>query len=155
MAHNTENPKRIHLLGDGRHEEDIAAGVIRPGDLLATTSADEVQPNACGKVVKHATAGGVAEAKFALEDALQGKTINDSYAVGDIVGNVLCNKGDVVYAWLSEGEVTTPESFLTSNGDGSLKVATGSDHVIAKALEAVDASDSGAEGDNRIRVRIV
>lgn len=152
---NETNPHRIHLLGDGRHEEDIAAAVIKPGHLLATTNEGRQLPQSCGKVIPHNVAGGVCEAKFALEDALQGKTIADSYAIGDIVGNVMCNRGDVVYAWLSEGENATTDEFLTSNGDGTLKVAAGTDHRIAKALDNVDASDSGLEGDNRIRVRIL
>jgi len=149
------NPHRIHLTGEGRFEEDIAGGTIRPGDLLATTSAAETTANKCGTVIKHATAGGWCEKKFALEDALQGKTIDDSYATGDVVASVQAQPGDVVYAWLSEGEVTTMDDFLSSNGDGALKVAGGSDIRIAKALEAVNASDSGSEGDNRIRVRIL
>lgn len=144
---NNENPKRIHLLGSGRHEEALAAAALKPGHLLATNSA--------GKVLKHATAGGVAERLFALEDALQGRTIATEYAADEIVGMVVAAPGDVVYAWLSEGEVAGPEDFLTSNGDGSLKVAGGSDSVIAKSLQDVDASDSGAEGDNRIRVRVL
>ena len=152
---NETNPHRIHLLGDGRQEEDIAGGAILPGHLLATTSAAKTSPNACGTVVKHATAGGASERKFALEDALQGKTIDDAYAEGDIVASVQCVPGDVVYAWLSEGAVVTPASFLTSNGDGTLKVATGSDVIVGKALEDVDASDSAGEGDNRVRVRIL
>lgn len=145
--HNTEKPKRIHLLGSGRHEEDTAAEAITPGHLLATNSE--------GRVLKHNVAGGRAEAKFALEDALQGRTIDDAYATGELVASVQADKGDVVYAWLAEGEHATPDEFLTSNGDGTLKVVTGTDHAIAKAMEEVDASDSGAEGDNRIKVRVL
>jgi hypothetical protein len=160
MINDVVRPHRIHLLGDGRHEEDIAGAVIRPGHLLATTTGAEVLPNACGTVIPHNVAGGPCEAKFALEDALQGKTIHDSYAVGDIVGNVMCNRGDVVYAWLSEGETVTPGSFLTSNGDGALKVAGGGDYRIAKALEILDASDTDTDSDagtadQRVRCRIL
>ncbi len=63
-----EAPKRIHLLGDGRHEEAVAGGTIRPGDLIKL--------NSDGEVVVHGSAGGNAEALFALEDALQGKEIS-------------------------------------------------------------------------------
>jgi len=155
MAHNTNRPRRIHLTGDGRHEEDIAAAVIKPGHLLATTNAGEVLPNACGRVIPHGVAGGRCEAKFALEDALQGRTIDDNYAIGELVPNVQAAKGDVVLGWLSEGEVVETDDFLTSNGDGSLRPVAGTEHAVAKALENVDASDSGAEGDNRIRIRIL
>lgn len=147
MAHDTENPKRIHLLGSGRHEEAYAAAALTPGHLLAT--------DADGEVLKHATAGGVSEKLFALEDALQGRPISTAYAAAELVSMVLASPGDVVYAWLSEGETVTPASLLTSNGDGTLKVAGGSDAVLAKSMETLDKSDSGSEGDGRLKVRIV
>ena len=139
-------PKRIHLLGEGRHEEAVAAGAITPGMLI--------NQNSAGAVVVHPTAGGWAEKAFALEDALQGKTIADAYASGDRVSFVLGKSGDVVYAWLSGGEGATPDEFLTSNGDGTLKVASSTDIRIAVPLEAVDASDS-ADVNERIRVRLL
>jgi hypothetical protein len=141
-----EVPKRIHLLGDGRHEEIVAAGAIRPGALLVLTTA--------GKVTEHATAGGYAERLFALEDALQGKEISESYAADDVVGIVVAQPGDVVYAYLSWGEDVETGELLTSNGDGALKVATGSDKPIAVALEDLDLSDSES-ADERLRVRIL
>jgi hypothetical protein len=141
-------PKRIHLrmVGSSAAEEARAGAAIRPGDLVdvATT----------GKVLKHPTAGGPAEKMFACEDALQGRTIRDNYALDELVTMIIPQNGDIVYAWLSGGETTTTASFLTSNGDGALKVATGTDYPIAKALEAVNASDSN-DVDERIRVRIL
>jgi len=139
-------PKRIHLRGSGIAEEAVAAAAIRPGDLLAYDSA--------GKVAKHATAGGWAEKAFALEDALQGKDIDENYALGDRVSYVIGQSGDIVRAWLSGGENAAKGDFLTSNGDGALKVATSSDIRIAVALEAVDASDSN-DVDERITVRLL
>lgn len=142
----TENPKRIHLLGDGRHEEAIAASTITPGDLI------ELDTN--GKVKRHATAGGSAEAAFALEDALQGNEIGDDYAAAARVGFVLANRGDVVYATLAAGETASISSKLASDGDGALRVVTGSDVPLAVALEAKDLSDSDAV-DGRLRVRVL
>jgi len=141
-----EVPKRIHLLGDGRHEEFVAAGVVRPGDLIKMDSD--------GKVVKHASAGGYAERLFALEDALQGKEIGDSYAADDVVGAVVAQPGDVVYAWLSWGENVTKGDTLVSNGDGALKKLSSTDKPIAIALETLNLADSES-ADERIRCRIV
>jgi len=147
MAHNSETPKRIHLRGDyGVHEEARAGGAIRPGDLIDQAST--------GKMLKHPTAGGWAEKAFALEDALQGNGIDDNYATDDLVSFTICKPGDIVYAWLSGGETVTLDDFLTSNGDGALKVASSTDIRIAKPLEAVDASDSN-DVDERIKVRIL
>lgn len=147
MALSSTEPKRIHLRGPHAvHEEARAGGAIRPGDLIDV--------NSSGKVVKHPTAGGWAEKAFALEDALQGRSIDDNYAADELVSFTICKPGDIVYAWLSGGEVTTLDDFLTSNGDGALKVASSTDQRIAKVLEAVDASDSN-DVDERIRVRIL
>jgi hypothetical protein len=143
----TTNPKRIHLLGNGRHEEIEAGGVITPGMLLALNSSD--------KVVAHATATGWAERLFALEDALQGRAIDTNYAADDVVGVVVAEPGDVVYAWLQNGENVDIGDQLTSNGDGTLKEATSTNHRIAVALEAVDASDSDLDGNLRIKVRVI
>lgn len=139
-------PKRIHLLGDGRHEEDVAAATITPGMLI--------DKDTNGAVIPHGTAGGAAEKAFALEDALQGRSIATNYASGERVSYVLANSGDVVYAWLAAGETATKASFLTSNGDGTLKVATSTDTRLAKSMEAVDQSDS-SDGDARIKVRVL
>ena len=140
------NPTRIHLLGTGRIEEADAAGTIKPGHLI--------ELNTSGDVIAHASAGGYAEAAFALEDALQGNTIADNYASGDRVTFVLASKGDVVYAWISGDEDIAIGDKLTSNGDGTLKEATSTDIRLAVALEAVDSTDSN-DVDERIRVRIL
>lgn len=142
----TETPKRIHLRGSGIHEEARAAGTIKPGHL--------VKRDSNGKSVVHDSAGGEAEKAFALEDALQGKTIDDSYSSDDLVAILIAQPGDIVYAWLAGGENAANGANLTSNADGTLKVATGSDIVIGVAMEAVDASDSN-DVDERIKVRIL
>jgi len=142
----SNTPKRIHLRGDPQFEEALAGGAITPGMLLAR--------EADGDVIVHATAGGWTEKAFATEDALQGKTVDDAYASGARVSFVICKPGDIVYAWLSGGENADQSEFLTSNGDGTLKVASSTDIRIATPLENVDASDS-ANVDERIKVRIL
>jgi len=141
-----EVPKRIHLLGSGRHEEAVAAGAIRPGDLLKT--------NSDGEVVVHASAGGYAERNFALEDALQGNGIDDNYAADDLVSIVNGAPGDVIYAWLSWGENVAIGDLLVSNGDGALKKLTSTDKPIAVALDTLNLADSES-ADERIRVRLL
>ena len=141
-----ERPKRIHLLGKGRHEEAKAGGAIRPGDLIKL--------NSDGEVVIHATAGGSSEVAFALEDALQGKSITQSYAEDDVVSYVLADRGDVVFSYLSWGENVAIGDFLSSNGDGALRKVQGSDKPIAVALEALNLADSES-ADERLRVRVL
>lgn len=141
----TELPKRIHLRGPyAQFEEAVAAGTIKPGHLIAQDTN--------GNVIVHPAADGNAERMFALEDALQGKTIADNYASGSRVFAVIAQRGDIVYAWLSGGESATRNEYLSSNGDGTLKVST--TNPIAVAMETVDASDSN-DVDERIKVRIL
>lgn len=145
-----ELPKRIHLINsaEGRFEEGQAAAAITPGMLVAL--------NVDGEYVPHPTAAGFAEKNFALEDALQGRTIDTDYADGERVFTVIANPGDVIYALLAPGESVDQTDFLTSNGDGMLKAGTGTNAPVGVPLEAVDNSDtdSGTE-PKRIRVRIL
>ena len=142
----TEVPKRIHLKGSGRHEEGVASvASIKPGHLIALDSANQLVP--------HPTAAGYAEKAFAIEDALQGKTIDDSYARLDVVSYVIAQPGDVIYAWLSNGETITVGEYLESNGNGELQAASAG-VAIAVALEAVDTSDSESP-ESRIKVRVL
>lgn len=142
-----EKPKKIHLIGSGRREEARAAAAITPGHLIELASS--------GKVQKHSGAGAVAERNYALEDALQGNTIDDDYSSDDLVSFLSAAPGDVIYGWLAAGENASIGSKLTSNGDGTFKVAAGSDLVAAVATEAVDNSASGASSAMRIKARVL
>lgn len=147
-------PTKIHLLGNGRHEEAVAAGAITPGMLLkASSTLDDANPPK-SKVVAHDVAGGYAEAMFAVEDALQGRTIADAYSSGELVQIVMAEKGDVVLAWLNSGENVAAGDFLVSNGDGMLQKLAGSELPVAVSLQTMNLSDSN-DPDTRIRVRIL
>lgn len=141
-----EAPKRIHLLGDGRHEEGVAGGTVKPGHLVAL--------NSDGEIVVHPTSGGPAEALFALEDALQGRTIDTAYAADDVVAIVVAEKGDVVYAWLNVGESVAKGDYLVSNGDGTLQKRSSSEIAVAVSLDTLNLSDS-EHAPERIRVRVL
>lgn len=129
-----------------------ASAVIIPGQL--------VQLDSDGKVKPHATAGGLAEKAFALEDELQGKGIDDAYAIGDRVQVWNTRPGDEVYALLNPSATAvniTIGDFLESAGNGSLQKygtvsATATLPPIAIALEALTTDTTNAK---RIKVRIV
>jgi len=129
----TEN--RIHLIGDFRREEALAAAELYPGHLVEFTSA--------GKLQKHSTAGGVAERIVAIEDALQGNTISTAYAAAALVSANVEQPGNQVQMFLAAGANVAIGAKLESAGDGTLQaVTTGT--VIAVAAEAKDLSASGA-----------
>lgn len=135
----------IRLKGDFRHEEDTGFGTIKPGMLVALYN------NAGARTVRpHPTAGGFAERSFAVEDALQGKTVDDAYTTGTVVSYAMVWSGAVVNALLKAGASYALGDQLMSAGDGTLKrVAdaesdeTASDPV-AVVNEAIDLSDSAA-----------
>lgn len=146
---------RIHLIGSGRLEEDIAGAALTPGHLIEAYNASGTK-----KVRKHSTEGGYAERGFALEDALQGREIDTAYAADERVSYVLAAPGDVVYAYLKAGENVAIGAKLISAGDGTL-IAEGSassgttvKQIIGQAEEALDLSASGAT-DTRLAVRVL
>jgi len=127
-------------------EEYEAATAITPGMLLEFNSA--------GKVGVHSTASGLAERIFALEDELQGKGIDDDYAVEDRVQCWFAGRGDQVYAIVGDGQTIAVGDFLESLGDGTLqKAATPGASVVGVALEAADTS--GALTSARIVIRVI
>jgi len=96
-------------------EEFVAGVAIIPG-MLVTLNAD-------GKVIPHNLDGGNAIPMFALEDELQGKTIEDEYAIGNPVQVWVAGRGDIVYALANSGVTINVGDFLVSAGDGTLKPA--------------------------------
>jgi len=101
---------RIHAKGPFEHEEYKAdhAGIV-PGMLIERLpTSGEVQP--------HDIVGGVAEAMFAEEDALQGKTVDDTYADDSIVMCILPAKGAQVRARIQDGQNIVIGEKLMSGG---------------------------------------
>lgn len=153
MATSTGTPSRIQLKGNaGNYEEYLAAGVVRPGQLL------RVQID--GYVIPHDYERGQAERMFALEDALQGRGIETNYTSGERVFCYLAAPGEQIYAWLAFGQSVQKGDFLASDGAGHLAAVAESGgstlqrDSVAVALEAVDNNDSG-DNNARIRVRIL
>lgn len=143
-----------------------ASGAVYPGMLV------EFDSN--GKVKAHSTVGGNAVKQFALEDALQGKGIDDLYAIGDLVQVWSCVPGEEVYAILADGQSVAIGDFVESNGTGMLQkyemesaetVEYPNAIVGVVISEAVDASGSSGEEssgelgglgyDKRVKIRIV
>jgi len=143
-------PRRIHLKkgGESVYEEGRAGATIMPGMLIALTSSATYIP--------HGTQDVVAEVNIAIEDALQGKSIDDHYVSGDLVRFVIPLRGDVVLAILEAGQNVTDGQLLTSNGAGYVQAASNDSDSILVALEDRNANDTGAViDDQRIRCRVL
>lgn len=143
---------QVHLIGEFRHEEAIAAGTITPGMLLTIDSA--------GEVLAHATEGGYAMRVFAVEDALQGHTLDDDYSADDLVSANIELPGNEIQAFLQAGQNVAIGDWLISAGDGTL-IENGQEssgttvyQMIGVAREALDLSGSGAV-DTLMRVMLL
>jgi hypothetical protein len=157
MKYNTIKLKNyLHI-----REEYTAAEAILPGML--------VELNSSGTLQKHSGAGQTALPMFAIEDALQGKAIDEAYAASDKVQVWVPTRGDIVYGLLADEETVVIGDFVESNGAGFLRklVRTneswesdddapgGGDHTIydmhivgqvleAKDLSSLEGSESSA-----------
>lgn len=154
MAYNT-----IAVISEGSvQKEALASGTVTPGMLLEQTSA------AADTVKAHATAGGHAQAAFAVEDDLQGNDIDDNYSAGDRVLYKVFRPGDEVNALLANGQNVSKGDKLVSNGDGYLKARTypadssavvQEEHVVGYTKEANDRSSSSSAIDAAETARIL
>ena len=146
--------------------EFTANGTIIPGMLVEQTPAAET-------IRTHRTASGPMIPMFAVEDALQGKGIDDAYTTGTKVQVWIAGRGDQVYALLKDEENIAIGDRLVSDGEGRLMKHTDAkgdsgtyiyyNEIVGWALEAKDlstlpeGSDSSAGGayyHPRIKVRI-
>jgi hypothetical protein len=136
--------QRIEVItyGERAYEERKAAVAgIYPGMVCEITSDLKVQP--------HSTEGGKVEVLVAIEDALQGHTVDDAYTVNEPVRLMRFRPGDHcllrqhVHTNIACGEQ------VVSHGDGTVRSASDSgsfgDTAFAKALEASNLSALNTE----------
>jgi len=143
---------RIHSKGPYTHEEyDAGEAGIYPGMLLKLASDGDVEI--------HDDENGRAEALFAEEDALQGKTISDVYTVDNVVSCILPQLGCEIRALIQAGQDLSIGDRVVSAGDGTLQALGTLDSeaidifVIGVMMEAIDLSASDAV-NTLARVRI-
>ena len=141
---------RIHSKGEYTQEEYVAGEAgIYPG-MLCKLHAD-------GKVYRHTPANGRCEKMFAQEDALQGKTVNDVYAIGSIVTVILPHLGCEVWGLLLDAQDVHIGDWLVSHGDGCLVEETFDSgevdiFTVGVVMEALDLSGS-ADDNGLVRLR--
>lgn len=141
--------RKIIVEGESVRKEKTCSVAVKPGHLLERVSDDTVKP--------HATTGGLAELLFAVENDLEGETIDDTYAISDIVQFNAVRPGDVVLVWIADGEDIAIGDKLASNGDGDFKEHGDSgDESAGFLLVALEAKDmSGSAGADPADRRII
>ena len=143
--------KRIQLDGTGFVlDEAVAAAAINPGNIVEKTSAGYYQ--------KHSTEAGFGQVAVAVEDALQGNTVDDAYAAADLVQVHILSRGIRFQALLASGNKVVIGDGLVSDGAGRLETVAVAEsdstvkQILAYAEEASDQSDSDG-ADTLIAVR--
>jgi len=145
---------RIHSKGPYTHEEhDAGEAGIYPGMLLKLASDGDVEI--------HDDENGRAEALFAEEDAVQGRTVSQVYTVDEVVSCILPMVGCEIRALIQDGQDISIGDRLVSAGDGTLKALGTLDSeaidvfVIGVAVEACDLTGSDTPSTGTLcRIRI-
>lgn len=145
------NPNTIWLGGPKHLVNDLVAGV-------ATTPGMIVEMYSDGGVLKirpNASATEQATIAVALEQAEMNKTVDDAYAIGDLVIAAFLVPGSTFWALIPSGQNIAVGGLLQSNGDGKLKAATSTTAAdnLAK-FQALEASGA-VTADTRLRVQVI
>ncbi len=145
----------------------VGAQALKPGMLL--------QLNSDGTVQAHGTAGGNAQARFAMENELMGQGLSGSnyagvpvgYSANDTVLFFVASKGSELQALVAVGAAAIViGDLLESNGDGGLRKHTNqsvseagsgtdtivSNPVVGVALQAVNNSSGSSQVPIKIEV---
>lgn len=127
-------------------ERPVATGeTILPGHLVLETS---------GEWVNHGTAGTAGPYRIADMNIIEQKSVTDALTVGQDSGAFWPQPGETYNIVVADAQTVVADSPLTSNADGTVKVATVTgatpDVVLFYAEEAVTTSGSTA----RIRARV-
>lgn len=141
-----DNPKIIHLRGEGLQQEGAAAEVITPGAMVYRANGEFS--------LYDPTTFGSSAPTFAIEHRANGQTIKQAYEVGDQVLAVVPENGGRVYALLAAGKAVVSGDKLGSNAQGELRTLEGAgEYAYGIAVDSVDNS-SGAEAVH-IRVDVL
>lgn len=120
------------VIGGPARKNDPQTIDLKTGEVIAPCSLVAVVNN---KLMKHSTAGEQTQALVITNDYLGGHDIRDNVP-SDTSGIAIICEDDVTYHVLVKaGEALTVGDGLTSNGDGTLKKASGTDAVLFYAFE--------------------
>lgn len=142
MATTARDHNKIQLIFRGRLEEAPNDGsTLQPGMLAQLTSAGRIKP--------HSLEGGPGECLIVDVDLKAGMTVDDTYDGAqdtEVIPHLIPLEGDVLAVRLADGEsVTKGVSRLSSNGDGTMKVAASGDQVMFVAWETMVADEAANE----------
>jgi hypothetical protein len=126
---------KIILKGMPEEYDEVPAGngLIKPGHLTEIYNVAGVKT--CRK---HSVYGGATDCRIAIEDSLQGKTVDEAYSTNDPVRQYILEPGDVAQMRLPAAAVAVVfGDKLISNGDGTLiKSPSSASHTLYSSVAA-------------------
>lgn len=159
MASKSGNNK-IVLKGDWGHwEEGPCAVAVSPGMNVARTPAarswerDTWGPAATDFVGTGTTAGGTSVANpiaVVIEDALQGKTVNEAYTAGENIRVFQPRKGDVIQVLVAAGQTVLKGRGLSAVAGGKWNA-----DLTNAPVQALESSGGALAADTLIRVVVL
>jgi len=108
------NVNRIVLKTKGHFDEGVAGSAVSPGEAVRLAADGKYDPETLAAQI--AAGRGL---KIAIEDALQGNTVEDAYALDDIVFFLSPLPGDHVQVLVKSGEDISVADYLSVEGAGS------------------------------------
>lgn len=140
---------QCNSLGEKYEERFTVAATktVKPGQLIEQVGgARTVQP--------HASANTFGDHLVALPNYLEGKTVSDSYAAGETVMAFRAQVGDKLYMRLAASMTVPPGAHLSSNGDGALRLTTGTNIALFKSDETSTVTTTGSEDWIKVRTLV-
>lgn len=152
MAVTARDPNTIHLGGDITRLNEHSAGVaITPGMLIEFYSDGTNM-----KLRPHASATEFPTAIFATEKLMHNKTVDDVYAINDLVAAVQGHKGSSWWALVPSGQNIVAGDPLQSNGNGMLKKATDTTAGANLAhFQALESTGGAVAVTTRLRIQVL
>ena len=146
MAVNT-----IVLKGAGRYEEGEADAAILPGEAIELAPDGNYDPCQASQANAIKRRG----LQIAIEDALQGKTVDDAYADGDRVFFYIPIPGDEIQVLVKSGENIDVGEKLVVEGGGSGKFVASGGSETAYQLESLEDSGGALGAATLMRCRVL
>ena len=151
MAITKRDPNTIHLAGPMIEvEEYVASAAITPGMLVELhddSGTIKVRPNASATEFQAKT--------VALEHIALNKTVDDAYAIGDLVKVGYMGCGSVFWGLIPSGQNISGAELLKSNADGKLQSAGTTTAAANLGIMQSLSAPGAVTADTRLRVQFI
>jgi len=145
-----DDTNTIVLSGYGHHDEGIVGTAVSPGMAVELAADGEYDPQVSTQA--ESLKGGL---KIVKEDALQGLTIDDAYAVGDTLFFYTPLRGDRIHALVKSGEdIDVGDVLIVEGGTSGLFVEAAGTETKYQ-LEALEDSDGTLAANTHLKCRVL